>query len=372
MATTIGLPTLKISFEKAAAEVASRSKKGYVAMFVRDSNAQGVYLLNSTALIPTGLGEDNKKHILTAFEGSDRGEPSLVILVVIAPGTDDTTALEGGLKAIEKYSIDYLAGPKDVTDDEMAKLVKWVKAQRALYRPVKLVKPWKTAGSNDMGIIELDESGMKDAAGAVTAAAYCARMAGILAGIPMGMSCANAALPELTEVTARTTEEQIEAINNGKLILIHDGLQAKIARGVNSLTTIPTNGNQDWCKIKIVEGMDLITYYLRTTIETQYLGRFPNTYDNKQLLVTAISEYFKYLEQEGVLSPGESSVEVDYDRQLQWLKSQGVEVAGLTRQQILEYQTASWVFIKCRGRLTDAMEDFEVSFDALGYGQLIA
>ena len=137
---------------------------------------------------------------------------------------------------------------------------------------------------------------------------------------------------------------------------------------MNSLTTIPTNGNQDWCKIKIVEGMDLITYFLRTTIENSYLGKFPNTYDNKQLLVTAISEYFKYLEQEGVLSPGESSVEVDYDRQLQWLKSQGVEVASLTRQQILEYQTGSWVFIKCRGRLTDAMEDFEVSFDALGYG----
>ena len=234
------------------------------------------------------------------------------------------------------------------------------------------MKPWKTAGSDDMGIIELDETDMKNAAGAVTAAAYCARIAGILAGIPMGMSCTNAAMPELTQVTARTTEEQIEAINNGKLILVHDGLQAKIARGVNSLTTIPANGNQDWSKIKIVEGMDLITYYLRTTIETQYLGRFPNTYDNKQLLVTAISEYFQYLEREGVLSPGESHVEVDYDRQLQWLKSQGVETADLTRQQILEYQTASWVFIKCRGRLVDAMEDFEVSFDALGYGQLIA
>ena len=267
MATTNGLPTLKISFEKAAAEVANRSKKGYVAMFVRDASAQGVYLLNSTALIPAGLGEDNKKHILTAFEGSDRGAPSLVILVVIATGTDDTTALEGGLKAIEKYSIDYLAGPKDVTDDEVAKLVEWTKAQRALYRPVKLVKPWKTAGSDDKGIIELDESGMKDAAGAVTAAEYCARMA----GIPMGMSCTYAALPELTEVTARTTAEQTEAINNGKLILIHDGLQAKIARGVNSLVTIPTNGNQDWSKIKIVEGMDLITYFLRTTIENSYL-----------------------------------------------------------------------------------------------------
>lgn len=90
--------------------MANRSKKGYVAMMVRDASAQGVHLLSSDALIPSGLGEENKKHILTAFEGSDRGAPSLVILVVIKEGTEDTTALEGGLKAIEQYSIDYLAG----------------------------------------------------------------------------------------------------------------------------------------------------------------------------------------------------------------------------------------------------------------------
>lgn len=364
MATTNGLPTLKIAFEKAAAQVANRSKKGYAAVFVRDSNAQGVHLLSSDALIPSNLGEDNKKHVKLAFEGSDRGAPSLVILVVIAPGTEDTAALEGGLKAIEQHSIDYLAGPPDVTDEELTKLVDWVKAQRAIYRTVKLVRPWKTAGSDNMGVIELDESGMKDAAGAVTASAYCARMAGILAGIPMGMSATYAALPELTAVTERTTAEQTEAINNGKLILLHDGLQAKIARAVNSLTTIPANGNQDWSKIKIVEGMDLISYYLRTTIESQYLGRYPNTYDNKQLLVTAIKEYFAYLEGAGVLSAGESCCAVDYDRQLRWLQSQGVETAGMTKQQILEYQTGSWVFLKCGGRLVDAMEDFEVLFEA--------
>lgn len=133
---------------------------------------------------------------------------------------------------------------------------------------------------------------------------------------------------------------------------------------MNSLTTIPANGNQDWSKIKIVEGMDLISYYLRTTIESQYLGRYPNTYDNKQLLVTAIKEYFAYLEGAGVLSAGESCCAVDYDRQLRWLQSQGVETAGMTKQQILEYQTGSWVFLKCGGRLVDAMEDFEVLFEA--------
>ena len=55
---------------------------------------------------------------------------------------------------------------------------------------------------------------------------------------------------------------------------------------------------------------------------------------------------------------------MDYDRQLRWLQSQGVETAGMTKQQILEYQTGSWVFLKCGGRLVDAMEDFEVLFEA--------
>lgn len=83
--------------------------------------------------------------------------------------------------------------------------------------------------------------------------------------------------------------------------------------------------------MKIVEGMDLITYFLRTTIEDSYLGQYPNTYDNKQLLVAYILEYLHYLERAEVLSPGESFCEIDYDRQLNYLKSQGVEVADLTR-----------------------------------------
>ena len=173
-----------------------------------------------------------------------------------------------------------------------------------------------------------------------------------------------APLEELTAVTARSETEQKTAINAGNLILIHDGQVAKVARGVNSLTTIPATGNADWSKIKIVEGMDLITYYLRTTIQGQYIGRYPNTYDNKCLLLTAIREYFAYLESAGVLNPGESWAEIDLEAQERWLKAQGVETADLTEQQLKEYQTGSWVFIQCGGRLVDAMEDFQVIFHA--------
>ena len=88
------------------------------------------------------------------------------------------------------------------------------------------------------------------------------------------------------------------------------------------------------------------------------------TYDNKCILVTAITEYLQYLEGQGVLSAGESYAEIDIEAQERWLKSQGVETADLTEQQLKEYQTGSWVFIKCGGRLVDALEDFQVVFHA--------
>ena len=113
---TIGLPKLFIAFEAAAQAANNRAKRGYVAVIVRDTNKQGVHLLQSQTLIPEDLGEANKTHIKTAFEGSDRGVPSLVVLLVIAPGTENTTALENGLKLIERYSVDYIAGPPDMTD----------------------------------------------------------------------------------------------------------------------------------------------------------------------------------------------------------------------------------------------------------------
>ncbi|QUO37566.1 phage tail sheath protein [Dysosmobacter sp. Marseille-Q4140] len=367
MSTNIGLPSLTIAFQKAAQATANRSKKGFVGVFVRDAKAQGVHALTSPALIPSELGADNQAYIQRAFTGSDRGEPSKVVAVVIAPGTEDTTALKAGLKLIENQTLDYIAPPPDVTADEKVVLETWVKARQKAYFTEKLVEPNPATPPDDMGIISYQETDGELAAGSTTytAAQFSSRLAGILAGIPMGMSSTNASLPEVTAVTARSEAEQIAAINSGNLILIHDGQVAKIARGVNSLTTIPVDGSKDWSKIKIVEGMNLITYYLRTTIQGEYLGRYPNTYDNKCLLIAAILEYLQYLEGAGVLNPGESWCQIDLDAQTNWLKAQGVEVANMTEQEIREAQTGSWVFISCGGRLVDAMEDFEVTFNTL-------
>ena len=365
MATKYGLPTLTITFQRAAEDTTSQLRSGVVGVIVRDAEANGVYQLISPTLIPSELGADNIAHIKGAFEGSDRGQPGKVVLLVIATGTEDTSNLEAGLPLLEGVAVDYLAGPPDVTENELAVLTDWVKAQRKAYKPVKLVRPYRSAGSDDMGIIEVDETAMKDKDGAVTATEFCARLAGILAGIPVSMSATNVAIPELTQVTKRSKEEQEAAIQAGKLILIHDGIQAKIARAVNSLTTIPTGGSEDWSKIKIVQGMDTISYYLHSTIDSSYVGRYANTYDNKQLLVAAIQDYLTYLESANVLASGSSFVEVDYEGQLKWLADKKVDTSGMSRQQVLEAQTGSWVFLRCGGRLVDAMEDFTINFETM-------
>ena len=233
MATTIGLPSLTITFQAAAQQAANRSKKGYVGVFVRDAKAQGVHQLSSAALIPTELGQENQNYIRRAFTGSDRGGPSKVVVVVIATGTEDTTALEAGLKSIEGLTLDYLAGPPDATAAELKALEKWVKDRRAAYFTEKLVEPNAAKAPDDMGIIDFAETNGAIAEGEATytAGQYASRIAGVLAGIPAGMSATYAPLTELTAVTPRSTQEQEAAIKAGKLILIHDGVKAKIARG---------------------------------------------------------------------------------------------------------------------------------------------
>ncbi len=367
MATPIGLPGLTIKFQAAAKSAASRSKKGIVAVFVRDAKAQGLHVLSSAPMIPTDLGADNQAYLQRAFTGSDRGTPSKVAAVVIGTSTGDTSALEAGLKLVETMTVDYIAPPPDLTDGEEAVLVNWVKNRRDLYFTEKVVLANATTPPDYMGAVNFceEDDTLTDGSKTYTAGEYLSRVAGILAGLPVSMSGTYTVLPELTAVTPRTLEEQEEAVNAGKLILTHDGQQAKIVRAVNSLTTVAPGMGEDWRKIKIVEGLDLISYYLRTTIQNEYVGQYPNTYENKLVLVTAIQSYLTYLEGAGVLNPGESYAEIDLDAQTKWLAEHGVDTSTMTDQEIKEYQTGDWVGISCGGRLLDAMETFSLSVSCL-------
>lgn len=353
---SIGLPTLEISFKKAAESTAARSKRGVVAVILRDAaaGAQGLRTLKRASEIPTALGADNAAYVERAFLGTDLGTPSGVVLSVGAADAD----IDALLEPLAAYSIDYLAGPPDADAEASAAIQAWVEAQRKQYHTVKAVLP--NTAANSMGVINFAAEGITTAEGSFTAAQYCSRIAGVLAGIPSECSATYAALPEVTGVTGPA--DPAAAVDAGKLVLIHDGVKAKIARAVNSLTTVPVNGREDWKKIKVVEAMDLITYFGRTTIEDEYIGKCANTYDNKCLLVSALNTFHKELEAQGVLQAGKSWAEVDAAAQEAYLHEQGVDTSGMTEQQIKEADTGSWVFIAAGGHIVDAMEDVVLNY----------
>ena len=62
--------------------------------------------------------------------------------------------------------------------------------------------------------------------------------------------------------------------------------------------------------------------------------------------MTAIQTFLAELEGQGVLSSGESWAELDTEAQEKWMRSQGIETADMTAQEIKEYQTGSWVFVR--------------------------
>lgn len=354
---SIGVPKLEVSFYQAATEAANRSKAGIVAVMVREAAAEllGVTVLRRLSDIPATLGADNAAYVTRAFTGYAMGAPTKVLLCVIATVGD--TALTDGLTLLANYQIDYLAAPPDVTAEECTSIKDWVVARRAAYATVKAVLPNTAADS--IGIINLTASGIVTADGTFTAAQYASRVAGILAGVPSSMSCTYAVLSEVTAVDQVSDAEA--AVDAGDLFLVSDGSKVKICRGVNSMTTIPTGGRESWKKIKVVEGMDLITYYARTTIQDEYVGNYPNTYDNKCLLVTALQTYLATLESRGVLVAGSGWADIDVDAQAAYLRSEGIETADMTEAQIRAYDTGSWVFLALGGTIVDAMEDFALA-----------
>ena len=350
----IGQPNLTIAFHKAAEEVVSRLKNGIVAVIVRDAGTtSGLYTLADPEDMPSGLGAEVQAYITRAFLGGD-GKPQKVLLSVI--GAEDDL-VEVGCATLASSDFDYLACPADVDAEEMADAVTWLKSARQKYCIGKLVLPGHQA--NDFAVINFVASGIKAGSQTYTGGAYCSRIAGVLAGTPIESSATSTPLEEVSAVDEIADPDT--AADSGQLILIHDGRKVKLGRAVNSLTTVSGDMSESLKKIKIVEALDLIRSRCRTVIEDKYI-RMANSYDNKMLLVSEIHTFLQELEQEGIIQDSSSYVELNLDKQKQWLKDNGTDVSGMTDQEILKADTGSWVFVKMGGVILDAMEDFDLDY----------
>lgn len=350
----MGLPEINIKFQTLAATAIARSAKGIVALILKDSTKATfdtkIYT-DITQIDPQDWTAANLDYINKTFLGT----PTKVIVERIDTAATDYS---DALSRLSNKKWNYLSIP-EITAGDASTVSTWIKTQRDVDKKTfKAVLP--NSISDHEGVINFTGTGIKVGGTTYTTAAYCARIAGILAGLPFTQSSTYYVLSEVDSITETATPDS--DIDAGKLILINDGEHIKIGRGVNSLTTTtPTKGDM-FKKIKIMEAIDLIRDDIRDAFENEYVGRVNNFYDNKVLLIAYINLYFKGLQKDEVLDPDFDAVaEIDLEAQTEYLQSIGVDVTNLKPAQIKEYNTGSKVFIKASGSPLDAMEDLDFS-----------
>lgn len=269
------------------------------------------------------------------------------------------------LAVAKPLKFNYLAAPAaDNTDT--GTIVSWITARRDTdYMTVKAVVSAESAPDHE-GVIDFQTDGILTAdnnyanAATYTKRQFCPRIAGILAGLSLSRSSTYYVISEIADAVASSDPDT--DINAGKLILVYDGDNWKIGRGVNSLTTFTATYGEDNRKIKIVEGKDLIRDDIRSTFEASYIGKVINDYDNKINFVAAINVYFRGLERSSVLDRRFANrADISIDLQRDYIETKGEDPNDYTDQEIREYNTGSKVLLAASIKLVDAMEDLTLN-----------
>lgn len=350
----MGLPNIIIEFKSKASTAVRRGERGVVAVMLLEEGAETtVTKLEDITQMPEDLSEANKAYLQRTFLGGQR--PVRYVQLI------RTDSVENGLPVLETIKFDYFAAPPEVTEKEVMTISIYFKTLRDNKKiRVKAVLPHCKADHES--VINFTTDGIKVGDDTYSAAEYCSRIAGMLAGTPLNVSCTYYVLSEVDDVPRFSKSELNERIDKGEFLIFHDGEKVKVGREINSLQTLGQNKGRIYTSIKGVDTMDMIYNDIHDTVEEVYIGKFANNYDNKCLIIVAIQTYLETLRNEAILDDG-ITVDIDLERQTMWLKENGVAVADMTEQEIKEANTESYVFLMGRYKILYAIEDVEVVFE---------
>lgn len=354
----MGLPELLISFRQKASTAVQKGSRGMVAILL-DDETTGQFLTpyrREKELKKEDWTEGNLKMLKLAFKGGPQK-----VLAIRMLKADGAVNLVGTLKEILPVNIDYLAYP-GYTSGQMADIKAFLNEAHAKGKKAKAVLP--SCDADCEHIINFATDGItakwedQEEAEEYTCAQYTCRMAGILAGLPLTQSCTYFALDEV--VDAQLEDDSDAAIDAGKLILVFDGEKYKIGRGVTSLVKLSGEKTEDLKKIKIVEGMDVLLHDIHATYEENYVGKVVNSYDNKQMFVGAVNDYFRRMYGSVLDGNADNYVEISAELNREYLEDHGIDTTDMTEQELKEANTGSWMFLEGSVKFLDAAEDLNL------------
>ena len=366
-----GMPQIIINFRTKGTTAIKRSARGIVAMILHNETKDEIhnYTIRDVSDIPdTGLTDENVDLIKKCLLGTP-----LRILVYTLPNTNVDGAVKDQadvLKMLANIKWNWLCAPT-ATTQEQNDLASWIKTQRSnKHKTFKAVLCDQAADHE--GIVNFCTNNIKvrtdtDSLGnpvytTYTAVQYTARIAGILAGLALDRS---ATYFKLTEVESVEVYEDIDTlIDKGELLLIdeQDGDGVKIARACNSLTTFTTDKGEEFRKIKIIEGIDMVTDDIRDTFKKYYVGKVINDYNHKMLFISAILVYFSEIKGNVLDADAPNTVDIDTTWQSNYAKLHGDDPTTMSVMEIRQYNTGDTLALVGDIRLVDAMENLKIDF----------
>lgn len=348
----MGLPIIDISFKQLAKSAVVRSQRGIVALILKDTAKTSLTVFDEGD-IPSSLTEANQGLIKDVLKGS----PNKIELYVLG---SDSEILEA-LTYFEGVEFNLMCMPSAETSD--------VTAIKTFIKKMNDVVKYKCDAiiANDKAdseaMINYTAKNIVVGGESVTTANHTARIAGLIEGTPLNQSITFATLSDVDAIENLTKEQADTRIDNGELILVREMGKVRVARGVNSLTTLTDIKGNAFQKIKLRKTLNLIHNDLRRVIVEKYIGKVPNNYDNKCVLITEIKNYLDELATEQLIEKV-NTVSIDLIAQKKWLKDNtNLDVNAMTEQEIKEANTQSNVFIAISLKVVDAMEDILVSVE---------
>lgn len=348
----MGLPVIDISFKQLAKTATIRLQRGIVALILKDTTKASLTVFDEGD-IPSNITEANQGLIKDVLKGN----PNKIEIYVLGSEGQISEALT----YFEGVEFNLMCMPGAETDD-VTDIKAFIKRMNEVVK-YKCDAILANEKADSEAIINYTAKNIVVGGESVTTTNHTARIAGLIEGTPLHQSVTFSALEDVDSIENLTKEQADTRIDGGELILIREMGKVRVARGVNSLTSLTDVKGNAFQKIKLRKTLNLIHNDLRRVIVEKYIGKVPNNYDNKCILITEIKNYLDELSTEQLIEKV-NEVGIDLVAQKKWLKDNtNLDVNAMTEREIKEANTQSNVFLAISLKVFDAMEDITVSVE---------
>ncbi len=345
-------PSFTVTFKELAVTAIKRQTRGHV-ILVLDSETDQVSYQSLNEVQETGFTPEDYLTIELCFKGNPKK-------VTVLKKGDEISNLTQTLDKYNNYTLVYPTATE--ADATAIKNYLNLKREKNNYSIAIFAN---MEGMDSSYIVNFKSEDIKishnNETKTVSAAQYTARIAGALSGLSNSRSLTYFELKEI--VDANVSIDADEAVKEGNLVIIYQDNGFKFGRAVNSLVTLTDGITEAFQKIRVVNIMDMIAGDIVSTFRQNYVGKYINNYANKKRFIGAINTYLKSLASEGLLDEAnDNAVYLSYEKTKAYIEAKGVSTENMSYQDIIQYNTGSYVILDGVCSPTDCMEDLDLGF----------